>query len=388
MFAKVKHSSRIELSKSAMSKNLDFVRGIVGSHPEIALVVKANAYGHGVPQVISMAESAGIRLFATATSFEAQSVLEHKSKESRVMIMGILYDSDIPWAIENDIEFFVFDIERLRIVVKVAKEIGKPARVHLEVETGGNRTGLDLHDLPEAMKLLKSEAKHIEFVALCSHLAGAESLATHFRIRRQIDVFNEIRKRLAKSKFIPQKAHLASSAAALAMPETVLDLVRVGTAAYGIWPSMDIYNLHLAKVRKEKDDSLTRVFSWMTDVVHVKHVKRDEFVGYGTSYQASRNMTVAVIPIGYANGYPREMSNRGNVLIKGRSAPVVGVVNMNMFMVDVTNIPNVAVNDEVVLIGKQGRNVISLHSFSEFSSALNNEFVSRLPHVIPRTVVR
>ncbi|MBZ0265826.1 alanine racemase [bacterium] len=367
---------------------MNFIRNIIGNSTEIALVVKANAYGHGIPQILSMAQKCGIKHYAVASGFEASEVLKYKSADSTILVMGILYSEDIEWVLENNIEFYVFDQGFLNLVVEKAKKTGMQARIHIEVETGGNRTGLDLAELPGVIHTLKKEKNHLKLVGVCSHLAGAETLATRFRISKQIDEFEKVRKKLQKSKLEPEMYHLASSAAAIAMPEVAYDLVRVGTAAYGIWPSPDIYNIHLTRSRKINGKPLTRVFTWKTDLVHTKNVKKDEFIGYGTSYQAFRDMQVGVIPIGYANGYPREMSNRGHVLIRGRKAPVLGSVNMNMFMVDITNIDNITVGDEVVLIGRQKNNTIGLRSFSEFSSALNNEFVSRLPAAIPRSVVR
>jgi len=183
--------------------------------------------------------------------------------------------------------------------------------------------------------------------------------------------------------------HVACSAAALAFPETTMDMVRVGTAIYGMWPSPDIQNMHLLEsTNNSRKPSLLRVLRWTTNVMHLKSVARDEFIGYGTAFQAARNMQVAVLPVGYSNGFPRELSNRGQVLIRGRKCPVVGLVNMNAAIVDVTQVPGVTVGDEVVLVGKQKNNVIPIRSFSEFSNALNNEFISRLPAAIPRRVVR
>jgi len=155
-----------------------------------------------------------------------------------------------------------------------------------------------------------------------------------------------------------------------------------------MWPSPDIYNLHLQQSGKSRDAPLKRVLSWKTDVMHIKKVKKDEFVGYGTSFQAPRDMSVAVLPLGYSNGYPRTLSNRGEVLIRGKKAPVVGLINMNVFMVDVSNIEDADVGDEVVLIGSQNNHEISIRSFSEFTNAINNELVSRLPQAIPRVAVK
>jgi alanine racemase len=132
---------------------------------------------------------------------------------------------------------------------------------------------------------------------------------------------------------------------------------------------------------------MKRVFSWKTDVMDIRVVDQGEFIGYGTAFQATHEMKIAVLPLGYSNGYPRALSNRGQVLIHGKKAPIVGLINMNLFMVDTTHIPDVQVGDEVVLIGRQKNNVINVSSFTNVTQLLNNEMMSRLPAAIPRTVV-
>lgn len=384
----VRHSSRIELSQSALKRNFSFIRKKVGPNPIIASVVKANAYGHGIKEYVPIAEKCGITYFAVASSYEASEVLEVCSPSSRIIIMGILYPEDMEWVIDHDIEFYVFDFERLEMAKQVAERLGKKAIIHLEVETGGNRTGLEEQYFDKTVNYLKKHKEYLEFKGLCTHLAGAETLANHFRIKKQIEKYYVFYRRAKAKKILPQLRHIASSAAALSMPDTVLDLVRVGVAQYGFWPSPDIYNLHLMEVGKNSDNPIKRVFTWKTDVMHIKHVKKDEFIGYGTAYQAMRDMTVAVLPIGYSNGYSRSLSNNGFVLIHGKRAPICGLINMNLFMVDISHIRDVKVNDEVVLVGKQKNNTISISSFSEFSKQLNNELISRLPAAIPRFVVK
>lgn len=385
----VQNSSRIELSQAALRNNLAFIRTRVGPHPTLSMVVKANAYGHGVDSIVPMALRAGVDHFSVASGYEAEQVLAAGGPDVGVLVMGILYDEDLPWAIERGVEFFVFDLGRLERAAATAAELGRRARVHLEVETGGNRTGLPIDELPRAIQLLRKRADALDFVGCCTHLAGAESLATRFRIDRQLKAFDAVRRTLDRKGVKPRMLHIASSAAALVMPEiAAFDLVRVGVASYGLWPSPDVYNMHLMRINKTRDNPLTRVLTWKTDVMHVKSVKKDEFVGYGTAYQAAADMRIAVLPLGYANGYPRETSNKGHVLIRGYKAPIVGLVNMNLFMVDVTRIPEAAVGDVVVLVGRQRNNKINISSFSEFSSALNTEFVCRLPSTIPRTIVR
>jgi alanine racemase len=384
----VRHSSRIELSQSALKQNINFIRKKTGPKAIFSSVVKADAFGHGINTFVPMAEKAGVRHFSVASGYEAWEVSQACTQDSSIMIMGILYDEDLEWVINQGIEFFVFDLPRLRKAKKVAEDIGKKAIIHLEVETGGNRTGLDESELDTALAILKKNREFLQFEGFCTHFAGIESLSNQFRIQKQLEKFEQLHKKTLDSGIIPQLRHTACSAAALAFPETVMDLVRVGTAQYGMWPSPDIYNLHLQQTGKKRDSPLKRVLTWKTDIMHIKKVKKDEFVGYGTSYQATQDMKIAVLPLGYSNGYPRTLSNKGEVIIRGKKAPVVGLINMNVFMVNVTHIKDAKVGDEVVLIGRQKKQVISIRSFSEFTNAINNELVSRLPDAIPRINVK
>ncbi|MEX0811632.1 MAG: alanine racemase [Chitinophagales bacterium] len=384
----VRHSSRIELSQSALKKNINFIHKKIGQKPRICSVVKANAYGHGTHEFVPMAEKCGIDYFATSSSFEAEEVLEVKNEKSDIIIMGILHDEDIDWTLENGIEFYVFDYNRLALILQESKKTGKKAKIHLEVETGTNRTGMNPEDVGKSITFLKKHSKHFELIGVCSHLGGAESFANRFRIDRQIKVFNDFKRLFKKRKYLPKYFHLACSAAALAWPETILDMVRIGISQYGFWPSPEIYYDHLSKNGKKKDSPLFRVITWKTNVMDIKQVRKDDFVGYGTAFQAYQDMQIAVLPLGYTNGYSRNLSNKGFVLIKGKKSPIVGLVNMNLFMVDVSHIKNVVIGDEVVLIGKQQNNTITVSSFSSSANLINNEMIARLPAAIPRKPVR
>lgn len=385
---KVKHTSRIELSQSALKKNINFLRKKLGEHTRYSAVVKANAYGHGIPHMVHMLEKCGVDHFSVASAFEAEEVHAYCSPNADIMIMGILYDDDIELMIEHGIEFYVFYYERLPLVLEKAKKLGRKALVHIEVETGINRTGLNESDLKKTISFLKKHEMHIELKGVCTHLGGAESRSNQFRIDQQMARYKKALQEFQKRQFMPEYRHVACSAAVLAMPETHYDLVRIGVSTYGFWPSKDIYYQHLQDIGKPKDTPLRRIITWKTDVMDIKSVPKGEFIGYGTSYQAVRDMKVAVIPVGYGNGYPRGQSNRGNVLIHGKKAPITGLINMNLFMVDVSHIPNVEIGDDVVLLGKQNNNTIRVSSFTNYTQLMNNEMLSRLPTAIPRTIVR
>ncbi len=384
----VRHSSRIELSQSGLKKNINFLRKKLGPHPRLSSVIKANAYGHGIPQMVKMLEKCGVDHFSVASAYEAEEALEHCSASSDIMIMGILYDQDVEWAIRNDIEFYVFHFDRLKIALEMAKKLKKKAIVHLEAETGTNRTGMAETEFKKAVTFIKRNSDFFVFQGVCTHLGGAESQSNQFRIDQQKQRFEKYLSELKKRKFMPKYRHMACSAAVLAMPETHYDLVRVGVSTYGFWPSPDIYYQHLREVGKSKDTPMNRIISWKTDIMDVKEVPKGEFIGYGTAYQALHNMKVAVIPLGYSNGYPRGQSNTGYVLIRGRKAPITGLINMNLFMVDVSDIPGVEIGDPVVLLGKQGNNTIAVSSFTNYTQLLNNEMLSRLPTAIPRKIVK
>ncbi len=385
---KAKHTSRIELSQTAVKTNINFLKRQLSGQTRFSAVVKANAYGHGIGQFVGMLEKAGVNHFSVASAYEAEEVFDHCSDNSEIMIMGILYDDDLPLIIEQGIEFYIYNVDRLPLVLEVAKRVKRKALVHLEVETGTNRTGMTKEYFEEAITFLKANRQHIVFQGVCTHLAGAETQSNWFRIERQIKRFKEVLAMLRKVKFMPKYRHIACSAAVLTMPEIHYDLVRVGVSTYGFWPSKETYYNYLNLTGKKKDNPMRRIISWKTNVMDIKIVHKGEFIGYGTSYQALHDMDVAVVPVGYGNGYPRGQSNKGHVLIHGKRAPIVGMINMNLFMVDVTHIKQTQTGDEVVLLGKQKHSAINVSSFTNYTQLLNNEMLSRLPDAIPRKIVK
>lgn len=383
-------SSYIELSQSALRSNVRFLRKHIGKKAEFCSVVKGNAYGHGIKHFVPMAEQCGVRQFAVFSAIEALSVLEHRTADSRIVIMGALANDELEWAIENEIAFYVFDLERLRGAQAAAKRVGKPALVHLELETGLHRTGLEIPQLEDAAAVLRANPALVQADGVCTHLAGAESVSNYLRIRNQIQSFQEQCVWLERQGIRPRTRHIACSAAAFAFPDTIMDMVRFGIAHYGYWPTKETqmqYYLEQDIEPNHRPDPLKRVITWKSRVMTIKEVKPGEFVGYGTSYQTSRKQILAAVPVGYFHGFARNLSNLGHVLIHGSRAQVAGLVNMNMMMVDVTDVAGVKKGDEVVIIGKQNKRQISVSSFSDLTRFLNYEVLVRIPSEIPRIVV-
>jgi len=383
--------SRIELSLDALRRNIRFLRRVVGPDVRLSSVVKGDAYGHGIRHFVPMAEECGVRHFAVFDAAEAAAVLEHRTADSGVMIMGHIDARDLPWAIREGIAFWIFDPGRLEAAIDAAQKVGTAARVHLELETGLHRTGLEGPALERAITLLLDAGSQLVLEGVCTHLAGAEAAANALRIQEQLQCFEEACAALRARGITVPCRHTACSAAALTLPEARMDMVRVGIAQFGFWPSSETrirYQLREGGEKRRHQDPLRRVLRWSSALMGVKEVPPGEFVGYGTSYLTTTRQRIGAVPVGYGHGFVRHLSNLGYVLVRGRRASVVGVVNMSMMLVDVTNIPGAQAGDEVVVIGRQGRAEITVGSFSDLARAPNYEVLVRIPLDIPRTVSR
>lgn len=379
-------TSFIELDKNALNNNINYLKSKAGYDVKYSMVIKANAYGHGIEDLLPMIESCGVDHFSVFSVEEARRAMKVKKKACHIMIMGFIDDDDLEWAIENDISFFVFTPERLDAVCNISKKTAKPARVHIELETGMHRTGFCENQLPYVIEKLKMNAGNIVIEGVCSHLAGAESLDNFKRINEQINTFKRLVKHIKSQGLNPRYRHIACSAGILNFPESSFDLVRIGISNYGFWPNNETKILHLKQAKMLKDP-LEQVLSWKSKVMSINNVKEDEYVSYGKSFLTNRDSKIATVPVGYGYGYSRNLSNLGHVLINGKRVSVIGSVNMNMTVVDVTDLPDVQVNDEVVLIGKQGEKDISVSAFSDMNNSMNYELLTRLPSNIPRFII-
>ncbi len=379
-------NSIIELNQKAYQNNIAFLRKMLGKKVILSSVVKGNAYGHGIKEFVTMAFESGVNHFSVFDVEEAEIVFSTLGNQVTIMIMGFVADADLPWVIENNIQFFVFERYRLAMATKTAKKLKIKAKIHIEIETGMNRTGFSKKEVPSLAKYLLKEEKHLDFIGICTHYAGAESIANYYRVESQIQHFNEAI-RIFKTYTIEAKIkHSACSAASMMFPETQMDLVRIGILQYGLWPSPEVLVTYMNS-KKSKIDPLQRVISWKSEIMNVKRVKSGEFIGYGTSYMAKENMKIATIPIGYSHGYSRSLSNQGRVLINGKRCAVIGTINMNMLSLDVSEIEHIKKGDEAVLIGNQGDLSITVASFGELNNLLNYEFLSRISKSIPRKII-
>lgn len=377
-------TSTIEISKSALQNNLRFIRKRMKPGVRLCSVVKGNAYGHGLSQFSRMAMEEGVNFFAVHSAEEAFRLKEKVHGIADLFIMGEIENEAVAWAIDNDIQFAVFDFHRLETALTYSKRLNKKARLHFEIETGMRRTGFAYTCIPDISRILRENSCHLIFQGLFTHFAGAESKANYFRISNQINNFELTRQMFASEGLEPFYHHTTCSAALLNYPETQGNLVRIGILQYGFWPNQETQVRYCNEKDLVSSSLLKRMIRWTSKVMSTKLVGKGCFIGYGTSYLAHKNMKLAIVPVGYAHGYSRNLSNLGSVLIRGKNAPVIGIVNMNSLTVDVSHIPEVNKGDEVVLIGKQNGKAITVSSFSEQSNQLNYELLTRLNADIPR----
>lgn len=382
------HPSVIELDEGALKNNIRFLKNRANNSVKLSSVIKGNAYGHGITNFLPMAEASGMNHFSV---FSADEALKAKKTQSRpdtnIMIMGMIRNDELEWAIEKEVEFYLFELDRLHATIKMAKKMKQRARVHLQIETGMNRTGFEETTWRHLFETVRKHPEEIKLEGICTHFAGAESVANYYRIENQDKQLNKALN-LAKEILgeLPP-VHAASSAAYLSQPEMHYDMARIGIAQYGFWPSRETY-MHVMKTLdlKQGEDPLKRVLRWKSEIMNIKWVDSGDFIGYGNVYLAGRKMKIATVPIGYTHGFGRNLTNAGYVLIHGTRAGVVGLVNMNMITINVTHIEGAKKGDEVVLIGGQGDDEITVASFGEMTNNLNYEVLVRLPTTIPRIV--
>lgn len=379
--------SYIELSQKALSNNIKFVRKMLGSKTILSSVVKGNAYGHSIETFVPLAVQCGVKHFSVFNAKEALRIQRIFGSEVTILIMGMIDDEELKWAIESGVEFYVFDIDRLKKAREAAEHCRTFAKIHIEVETGMNRTGFDGLVWKQLIVYLLENREYFSMEGLCTHYAGAESIANYYRIVRQQKQFDKASKYFEENGVIPGIKHSACSAAAMRYPKTRMDLARIGILQYGFFPSREVLVDYLTK-NKRRTVPLERVLSWKSRVMDLKKVSAGEFIGYGTAYLTNVEMTIAIVPVGYSQSYRRSLSNKGRVLIRGQRVSVVGIINMNMLTIDVTNTIGVERGDEVVLIGKQGDLEVSVSSFSDFSDQLNYESLTLISTEIPRIIVQ
>lgn len=355
-------------------KNMEGFKTVIKADTKIMAVIKADGYGHGAVRIAEkLVDLPYLFGFAVATAEEAFE-LRDAGITKPILILGYTFSEDYEKLIQLDVRMAVFTDEMLTEISAAASKVNKKAIVHVKLDTGMSRIGINPDDKGFDFVKKVYECDNVNLEGMFTHLARADEL-DKTKANQQIQKYIDFADRLENAGVnIPIK-HVSNSASILELNDANFDMVRAGITLYGLWPSNEV----------SKD--IIPLYPMMKLVSHISYIKdldAGREISYGGTYVTSEKRRIATVPCGYADGIPRGLSNKGYVLIHGEKAPIVGRVCMDQFMVDVTDIPDSKVRDEVVIIGKQGNNVITAEEVGDISGRFNYELVCDISKRVPR----
>ena len=368
--------ARVDLD--AIASNMERMKQNLSDKTKIMAVIKADGYGHGAVQIAQVLENIDyIWGYAVATLDEAV-VLKSEGMKKPVLVLGCVFPDQYMEMLKYDIRMNVYTEEMAEAISQMAAREGMTAYMHIKLDTGMTRLGFDVSQASVESIHRISKMNNVCMEGIFTHFAKADEMDKTFT-QRQIKDFIWMTDKLKVKGVEFEYEHCANSAAIIDVPEAHFDLVRAGISTFGLYPSEDV---------NKENVRLKPAMALKSHVAFVKEIEVGTPISYGGSYVSEKPMKIATIPVGYADGYPRNLSNIGYVLIRGRRAPIVGRVCMDQFMVDVTDIEGVSFGDNVTLIGKDGNETITVEDLSALSGRFNYEFICDLGKRIPRVFVR
>jgi len=370
----------VELDAKAPEHNLKELKKNSKGDVLFCAVVKSNAYGHGVAQMIKLLPSAD---WFAINSLEEGLELREMGVNKPVLVLGYVPLNQLGEAVKTDLHLTVYNRETIKALDRLCSG-DKKLKVHLKIETGTARQGVLLEEIPEFVELILN-TKGVIFEGLSTHYANIEDTINSKYALKQLKIFNRAVSMVKELGANPPVVHTACTAAAILFPQTHFSMLRAGIGIYGLWPSRETYLSTIMGGRRIPD--LRPVLSWKTRVVQIKTIPEGSYIGYGCTYRTTRETRLAVLPVGYADGYDRALSNTAHVLIKGKRAKVLGRVCMNLTMVDITDIPGVKLEDEVVLLGKSNSECITAETMAGWAGTINYEIVTRISPYLERRIV-
>lgn len=367
-----------EVDLNALSHNVSEICRAAGPRAEVMAVVKANAYGHGAIEVAKTSLASGAARLAVARSAEGAE-LRRAGIRAPILVLGYTPPGLIRDIVEYNLEQTVYGRDYAHAVNEQAARLGVKIPVHVKIDTGMGRIGVVAGAVSADDEIKEIVAQpNLDAVGIFTHFAAADSADKTYTIS-QWESFIELLDRLSRDGLEFSIKHCANSAAIMDLPETCLNLVRAGIILYGLYPSGEVNRSRV---------NLMPVMSFKTRVAQVKAVPPGFSVSYGCTYVTEKATIIATLPVGYADGYSRRLSSKGEVLIRGRRAPVVGRVCMDQCMVDAGDIKGVAPGDEVVLFGRQGDLVLPVEELAGLIGTINYEVVCMVGARVPRIYIR
>jgi alanine racemase len=372
----------LEIDSSALSKNVKTIRRLAGPRM-IAAAIKSNGYGHGLAEMTALLADKDIEYVAVHSLDEAVLARRTGWKKS-ILVVGYIPLADLHAVIDLNLEITVYNVETIARVGKLADRTHSRVNLHLKVETGTNRQGVEFDKIEKIISTIRKYS-NLHLKGISTHFANIEDTTDHTYANYQLKQFEKFVVKIRSLGIRPELRHTACSAALLLFEETKFELVRPGIILYGLWPSKETYLSY--RLAGGTNNILTPLLSWKTRVVQIKDIPPDAFVGYGCTYRTTARTRLAVLPVGYYDGYDRGLSNMAYVLIKGKRAPIRGRICMNLMMVDITDIKGVRLEEPVVLLGKDGQEKITADQMASWAGTVNYEIISRINGNIPRITI-
>lgn len=369
---------RAEIDLVAIAHNVRALKALLPPQARLLVAVKANAYGHGAAEVSRAALASGADYLGVARSDEGVA-LRKAGLTAPILIFGYSPPELAPELAAHGLEQCVYDLDTARRMAVCLGSGDSTLSVHLKVDTGMGRLGIPCPDEAAVKRCVETAQQlarlpELNLKGLCSHFATADSRDKGFA-QRQFQRFEACLEALAAVGQRPPLCHMANSGAIIDLPATHLDMVRAGISIYGLYPSDEVMRARI---------DLHPALSLKARIIHVKQVPPGTPISYGCTWRSEREAIIATVPIGYADGYSRGLSNKGMMLVGGRRVPIVGRVCMDLTMVDVTEVPEVQIGDEVVLVGRQGNAEISADEVAAWNATINYEVVAALTARVPR----
>ncbi len=371
------HTTWVEVSQKALTHNIKEFQRILTPQTEIMAVVKSNAYGHGMVQSAKIFKQAGCQWIGTVNLEEALE-LRKNNITGPILVLSYFHPDKLAEAIKQNISLTVYHLTAVRTISRLAEKLNKTAAIHFKLDTGTSRLGVQADQSLDSIKKIKA-LPHLNLEGIFSHLADAEKPNQNFT-RRQINIFEKIITQCQKEGITFPIKHIACSAAAILNKESYFNLVRIGISSYGLW-SVENNGTYRPGIK------LQPALSWHTRIIQIKTIAKGQTIGYGRTYKVKKEMRIALLPIGYWEGFDRKLSNNGEVIIGGKLCNIRGRICMNLTMVDVSNCKNVKVGDRATLIGTQNNSRITAEDLARRIGTINYEVVTRINPLIPRIYV-
>lgn len=363
-----------EIDLDAILYNVGQMGRHIAAGAKIMAVIKADGYGHGAVPIGKELEPLDIVWgYAVATAEEAW-ILRRNGLEKPILVLGAVFPEQYQGLVGQEIRPTIYSLQQAEGLEEFLSRQGTSLPVHVKIDTGLSRLGFQATEKAAGEVARIAGMGHIIVEGLFTHFAKSDAKDKSMAIS-QMERFGAMQKMLAGYGISIPIAHCSNSAAIIDMPEAHMDLVRAGISLYGMWPSSEV---------QKENISLRPALSLKSCIVFLKELEQGRAVSYGATYETSGNQRIATIPVGYGDGYPRSLSNRGYVLVHGRRAPICGRICMDQFMVDVTDIPEAAEGDTVTLVGTDGAETITMEGIGELSGRFNYEFACDLGKRIPR----